>query len=98
MKFSGGDRVNEWGVVGVIVTLVGLAVAIIKPIVQLNTNIVRLTDAVDGLKKAHTKIEEANAEEHKKLHERINHRKKENEELDDRVTDHENRISILEHK
>ena len=89
---------NEWGVVGVIVTLVGLAVAIIKPIVQLNTNIVRLTDAVDGLKKAHTKIEEANAEEHKKLHERINNRKKENEALDDRVTDHENRISILEHK
>lgn len=89
---------NEWGVIGVIVTLVGLAVAIIKPIVQLNTNIVRLTDAVDGLKKAHTKIEEANEKEHKQLHERINHRKKENEELDDRVTDHENRISILENK
>ena len=89
---------NEWGVIGVIVTLVGLAVAIIKPIVQLNTNIVRLTDAVDGQKKAHTKIEEDNEKEHKQLHERINHRKKENEELDDRVTDHENRISILENK
>ena len=89
---------NEWGVIGVIVTLVGLAVAIIKPIVQLNTNIVRLTDAVDGLKKAHTKIEEDNKKEQKQLHERINHRKKENEELDDRVTDHENRISILENK
>lgn len=81
-----------------IVTLLGLAVAIIKPIVQLNTNIVKLTDAVDGLKKAHTKIEADNEKEHKQLHERINHRKKENEELDDRVTDHENRISILEHK
>lgn len=89
---------NEWGVIGVIVTLVGLAVAIIKPIVQLNTNIVRLTDAVDGLKKAHTKIEEDNEKEHKRLHERIDHRKKENEELEDRVTDHENRISILEKK
>lgn len=89
---------NEWGVVGVIVTLVGLAVAIIKPIVQLNTNIVRLTDAVDGLKKAHTKIEENNEKEHKQLHERINHRKKENEELDDRVADHERRIGILENK
>ena len=98
MKFSGGDAVNEWGVVGVIVTLVGLAVAIIKPVVQLNTNIVRLTDAVEGLKKAHTKIEADNEAEHKQLHERINHRKKENEELDDRVDDHENRISILEHK
>ena len=34
----------------------------------------------------------------KQLHERINHRKKENEELDDRVADHERRIGILEHK
>ena len=89
---------NEWGVVGVIVTLIGLASAIIKPIVQLNTNIVKLTDAVDGLKKANGKLEETNAEEHKQLHERINHRKKENEALDNRVSDHENRISILEHK
>jgi len=89
---------NEWGVVGVIVTLVGLAAAIIKPIVQLNTNIDKLTDAVEGLKNAHTKMEESNTEEHKKIHERINHRKKENEELDDRVADHERRIGILEHK
>lgn len=89
---------NEWGVVGVIVTLVGLAAAIIKPIVQLNTNIVKLTDAVEGLKNAHTEMEADNEEEHKQLHERINHRKKENEELDDRVADHERRIGILEHK
>lgn len=89
---------NEWGVVVVIVTLVGLAAAIIKPIVQLNTNIVKLTDAVEGLKNAHTKMESDNEEEHKKLHDRINHRKKENEELDDRVADHERRIGILEQK
>ena len=89
---------NEWGVVVVIVTLVGLAAAIIKPIVQLNTNIVKLTDAVEGLKNAHTKMEADNEGEHKKLHERINHRKKENEELDDRVADHQRRIGILEQK
>lgn len=89
---------NEWGVVCVIVTLVGLAAAIIKPIVQLNTNIVKLTDAVEGLKNAHTKMEADNEEEHKELHERINHRKKENEDLDDRVADHERRIGILEHE
>ena len=53
---------NEWGVVGVIVTLIGLAAAIIKPIVQLNTNIVKLTVAVDGLKDAHTKMESDNEE------------------------------------
>ena len=65
---------------------------------QLNTNIVRLTDAVEGLKNAHTKMEADNEEEHKRLHERINLRKKENEDLDDRVADHERRIGILEHK
>lgn len=89
---------TEYQVIGVIVTLVGLGVAIITPIIKLNTNIVRLTDAVDNLNEAHSKMDKTNTEEHKQLHERINHRKKENEELDDRVSDHENRISILEHK
>ena len=51
-----------------------------------------------GLKEANGKLEKSNMEEHKQLHERINHRKKENEELDDRVADHERRIGILEHK
>ncbi len=89
---------TEYQVIGVIVTLVGLGVSIITPIIKLNTNIVRLTDAVDNLNQAHSKMEEDNAAAHKHLHERINHRKRENEELDDRVSDHENRISILEHK
>lgn len=89
---------TEYQVIGVIVTLVGLGVAIITPIIKLNTNIVKLTDAVNALREAHDKMDKTNTEEHKRLHERINHRKKENEELDDRVSDHENRISILEHK
>lgn len=89
---------TEYQVIGVIVTLVGLGVAIITPIIKLNTNIVKLTDAVNALREAHDKMDKTNTEEHKLLHERINHRKKENEELDDRVSDHENRISILEHK
>lgn len=89
---------TEYQVIGVIVTLVGLGVAIITPIIKLNTNIVKLTDAVNALREAHDKMDKTNTEEHKQLHERINRRKKENEELDDRVSDHENRISILEHK
>ena len=89
---------TEYQVIGVIVTLVGLGVAIITPIIKLNTNIVRLTDAVDNLNEAHSKMDKDNDAAHKQLHERINRRKKENEELDDRVSDHENRISILEHK
>lgn len=89
---------TEYQMIGVIVTLVGLGVAIITPIIKLNTNIVRLTDAVDGLNKAHSKMDKDNDAAHKQLHERINHRKKENEELDERVSDHERRIGILENK
>lgn len=89
---------TEWQMVLALVVLVGLIGTIITPIIKLNTNIVKLTDAVNALREAHDKMDMTNTEEHKQLHERINRRKKENEELDDRVSDHENRISILEHK
>ena len=89
---------TEMEMVRTLAELIALGTAIVVPILKLNANIVKLTDAVNGLKEANGKLEETNTEEHKKLHERINHRKKENEALNDRVTDHENRISILEHK
>lgn len=89
---------TEMEMVRTLAELIALGSAIVVPILKLNANIVKLTDAVNGLKEANGKLETSNTEEHKELHERINHRKKENEELNDRVTDHENRISILEHK
>lgn len=89
---------TEMEMVRTLAELIALGTAIVVPILKLNSNIVKLTDAVNGLKKANGKLEESNTEEHKKIHERINHRKKENEELDDRVADHERRIGILEHK
>ena len=89
---------TEMEMVRTLAELIALGTAIVVPILKLNANIVKLTDAVNGLKEANGKLKETNTEEHKQLHERINHRKKENEELNDRVTDHENRISILEHK
>lgn len=90
--------VNEWEMVRTLAELLALGTAIVVPILKLNSNIVKLTDAVDGLKNAHTKMQADNEEEHKQLHERINHRKKENEELDERVSDHERRIGFLENK
>lgn len=89
---------EEMEMVRTLAELIALGTAIVVPMLKLNSNIVKLTDAVNGLKEANGKLEKFNTEEHKQLHERINHRKKENEELDDRVTDHENRISILERK
>lgn len=40
---------TEWTVVGVMVTLVGLIVAIVKPLLTLNGSIVRLTEEVGNI-------------------------------------------------
>ena len=39
----------EWQIVITIITLVSFGVAIIKPILKLNSSIVKLTDAVESL-------------------------------------------------
>lgn len=39
----------EWQIVTTIITLVGFGVAVIKPILKLNSSIVKLTDAVESL-------------------------------------------------
>lgn len=39
----------EWQIVTTIITLVSFGVAIIKPILKLNSSIVKLTDAVESL-------------------------------------------------
>lgn len=40
---------TEWTVVGVMVTLVGLIVAIVKPLLTLNGSIVKLTEEVGNI-------------------------------------------------
>lgn len=39
----------EWQIVTIIITLVSFGVAVIKPILKLNSSIVKLTDAVESL-------------------------------------------------
>lgn len=39
----------EWQIVTTIITLVSFGVAVIKPILKLNSSIVKLTDAVESL-------------------------------------------------
>lgn len=39
----------EWQIVTVLIALVGFGITVIKPILQLNSSIVRLTDAVENL-------------------------------------------------
>lgn len=82
---------TEWGVVGVIIALVGLGAAIIKPVVSLTRSITQLTVVVEGLR--------ADMDEQRK-HSRESHQKlwAHNESQDKELEDHERRIGVLEAK
>lgn len=80
---------TEWGVVGVIIALVGLGAAIIKPIIALNTSIISLTTK---LAQMNENLDEFNAR-NAKSHERI---WKHNDDQDATLDDHEHRITVLE--
>lgn len=80
---------TEWGVVGVIVVLVGLVGSIIKPLLSLNSSIVTLTTKMEHVSDNLSEINERN----RKSHERI---WAHNEEQDATISNHESRIKILE--
>lgn len=82
---------TEWQVVGVIVALIGLVASIITPMLRLNSTIATLTAAVKENSKALERHEIHSREAHKRLHGRI-------DEVEDKVDDHESRITVLEAK
>lgn len=57
---------TEWGVIGVIITLFVFIVGVVTPLLRLNTNITKLTDAVnvlqENLKELASKTEASNKE------------------------------------
>ena len=88
--------VNEWGVVGVIIALVGLGGVVIKPMLSLNTAIVKLTEAVNslkediaGIKKEMGEFVNGNHNSHVRIHERIDNCNVE-------LKNHESRLEKLE--
>lgn len=82
---------TEWGVVGVIISLVGLGAAIIKPVVSLTKAITQLTVVVEGMK---------SDLEHQRAYSRESHKElwSHNETQDKELEDHERRIGVLEAK
>ncbi len=85
---------TEWGVVGVIIAVVGLFFTVGKPVITLNTSITKLTVTVDRLQKdyddlkkqAHSEVNDLavkNSDSHRRIH--------------DKLDDHEQRIIDLEH-
>lgn len=82
---------NEWGVVLVIISLVGLGAAIVKPILSLNTAIVKLTEAVKELQKDMADFVNGNHNSHVRIHERI-------DGCNEVIRNHENRLEKLENE
>lgn len=55
---------TEWGVVGVLVVLVGLVAALVKPLIQWNTSLTKNTMALTALTETIKSNETRNKEEH----------------------------------
>lgn len=79
----------EWTVVTVVIALVGLGAAIIKPIVSLNTAITKLTVVVGQLQDNIESLTSRNSESHDRLFKRL-------DEQGETINDHETRITVLE--
>ena len=80
-----------WTTITVIISLVGLGAAVIKPIVSLTQSITKLTVVVERLERELDEQSEHSRESHKRLWDH-------NEEQDNRLDDHERRIHDMEHK
>lgn len=88
----------EWTVVGVIVTLVGLAAAVGGPVLKLNASITKLTTLLQVIEQRLDVLEHGAKEQ--RTHAAESHRRiwAHNDEQDDRLEDHEKRITLLEQR
>lgn len=86
----------EWTVVTALVVIVGLFAAVGKPIINLNSNIVKLNVSLEALNKKEEKLE-GDLEKHI-AHSHDSHQRlwDHNKDQDNRLNDHERRIEYLE--
>lgn len=80
---------NEWTVVTVIIALVGLVAAVVKPVISLNSSITRLTAAVSSLETDIEGFAAKNNDAHVRLW-------KKNTTQDEKLHNHETRLQIME--
>lgn len=62
---------TEWGVVGVLIALVGLFATLIKPMISLTKSITELTVAVRGLKEGQDEQKKSAKTAHEKIWEKL---------------------------
>lgn len=82
---------NEWTVVTVVVTLVGLGAAVVKPLISLNGTITRLSELVRALEEDISGVAERNDASHDRMWGRL----REHEEA---LSGHETRLALVESK
>ena len=80
---------NEWTVVTVIVTLIGLVVAVVKPLISLNTTITKLAAVVDELDRSVAALTQKNGQAHDRIWTKLS----EHGEL---LGEHETRLAVIE--
>lgn len=86
----------EWGVVTVLIALVGLFLTVGTPILKLNSNIVKLNCTMESLQEKTERNEKELKEQ--KIHDHDAHQRlwEHNEEQDKTLGEHERRIGELE--
>ena len=67
---------TEWTVVTVIIAIIGLLGAVMKPLLSLNSTITRLCKSVDSLETQLTKIVDKNSEAHGRMWQQIDEQEK----------------------
>lgn len=82
---------TEWGVMGVITALVGLFITVVRPLLTLNSSIVRLTERMEHLSAELNELTVRNTEKHKRIWDRV-------DEQAELLADHEKRIDHLENE
>ncbi len=86
---------NESEMIGLIVismgTILGVGVIVVKPILQVVKSITELNESIKTLSEKFSVFEVSNLEAHKRI---WNH----NDEQDEKIQDHEKRLSIIENK
>ena len=80
---------NEWSVVLVIATLLGVIGTVGAPIIKLNSTITKLTTVMDVVKTDMSELTDKNSKNHDRLWEK-------NGQQDATLVDHETRITIIE--
>ena len=87
---------TEWQVFGVIVALFGFVVEVVTPILKLNTSITKLTVTMESMSKDLINDREKSRDAHKSIWAGIEAVEKKNTEQDLTLSNHEQRIKVLE--